>query len=273
MPRANAEAKKAEMKAATRNLARRGVTKPKHEPAPTEEGIDTPAPAVVQSGFSVFNQPQEERPVTDPKTPAPKLTDEQKAAKAAEKAAAQAAREEATKAKIAAKEEKQRLAAEKKAAAEAAKAEKAAAREAAKAAKAEALAAAGEGYHGSMLALRDAKARYVKASNGRLRSTDDIATVFDCVEPTDVVAIAMTALKLESNPYQHLNIGQQSMNLRNRLRGAVKKGVLTVADITAVRDDGGYTAKVEQRLAEASAKKQAREAKKAANESHAAAAA
>ena len=146
------------------------------------------------------------------------------------------------------------------------KAAKAAEREAAKAAreaaKAEKLAQA-DGYAGSMLALRDARVRYVKAMNGRLRSTDQIAEVFDAVDPMGVVAIAMRALNLEANPYARLNIGQQSMNLRNRLRGALKKGIVTLDAIRELRDAGGHTAIVESRLAAANAKREARAAKAA----------
>jgi hypothetical protein len=48
------------------------------------------------------------------------------------------------------------------------------------------------------------------------------------------------------------------------LRGALKKGIVTLDAIRQIRDDGGYTNKVETRLAEAQAKREARAAKAAA---------
>ena len=52
-------------------------------------------------------------------------------------------------------------------------------------------------------------------------------------------------LKPESDPYGHLNIGQQSMNWRNRLRGAIRKGLevggvkVTLDLVKEVRDTEG----------------------------------
>jgi chemotaxis protein histidine kinase CheA len=178
--------------------------------------VDSTPDPVVKSGYSVFQQ--EVQAVTD--------HSDQKAAKAAEREAAKAAREAAKAAAAAEKQAKAEARAQAQAAKESEKLAKAQARADARAAKEAAAATAAQSgvYVGSMLALRDARARYVKAMNGRLRSTDDIATVFDAVEPRDVVAIALEALQLGYNPYTRLNIGQQSMNLRNRLRGALKKG-------------------------------------------------
>lgn len=145
----------------------------------------------------------------------------------------------AAKAKIAEKEVKQAEAAKKKAEREAAtaakkeeaaktKAEreaKAAENKAAREARAAELEAAGRKYTGSMLALSDrVKAGvYVKSTTGQLRSTDAVAEAFDAVPPQNVVKLG-TLLFNEPNKYAALNIGQQSMNYRNRLRGAIRAG-------------------------------------------------
>jgi len=117
------------------------------------------------------------------------------------------------------------------------KAEKAARREAAKAERAARLAELkdGKGYVGSMLALADkVKAgEYVKGLTGQLRSNDELAQALDGVLPGGVVKLGVHVLNLESNPYSHLNVGQQSMNLRNKIRGAITKGTLT---IDAIKD-------------------------------------
>lgn len=260
MPRAIAKARQSEVKAAEKRIRAR-----KSEPvvAAVDIAVDTIPEPVVQSGYSVFQQ--EVQAVTD--------HSDQKAVKAAEREAAKAAREAAKQAAAAEKRAKAEARTQAQVAKEAEKQAKAQARADAKAAKEAAAAAAEQSgvYAGSMLALRDARTRYVKAMNGRLRSTDDIATVFDAVEPQDVVTIALEALQLEHNPYLRLNIGQQSMNLRNRLRGALKKGIVTLDAIRQIRDDGGYTNTVETRLAEAQAKREARAAKQAAVTAEAAA--
>lgn len=159
----------------------------------------------------------------------PPIVDE-KAAKKAEEIAAIA------KAKQDAKDAKAKIAADKKAAAEAAKAEKAEAKAVAKAerdARIAELAASGKTYTGSMLSLADKVKQgvYVKGASGQLRSNDDLALALDGVAPTNVVRIGLDLLKLEENPYAKLNVGQQSMNLRNRLRGAIKKGTVALTDI------------------------------------------
>lgn len=154
---------------------------------------------------------------------------------------------------------RQEIAAEKALAKIAAKAEKAAAREAAKAEKeaakaakvtvtaAERQAAKAERmarlaalnpdgtrkYLGSMLALADRvkEGAYVKSVTGQLRSNDELAQILDGVTPNGVIQTAKAMLELEMNPYSHLNVGQQSMNLRNKLRGAVRKGVIDLNDV------------------------------------------
>ncbi len=156
---------------------------------------------------------------------------------------------------------KQEIAAEKAAAKLAAKAEKAAAREAAKAEKAAAAAlkvsatkeareaAKAEraariaaldpegkrNYHGSMLALADRVKQgvYVKGVTGQLRSNDELAQILDGVTPNGVIQTAKAVLALDENPYSRLNVGQQSMNLRNKMRGALRKGTLSLDAIRA----------------------------------------
>ena len=88
-------------------------------------------------------------------------------------------------------------------------------------------------YTGTMLALADRvrEGVYVKGVTGQLRSDDELAQLLDGVPPNGVVQMAKAVLELEQNPYAHLNMGQQSMNLRNKLRGAVRKGVTTIGTI------------------------------------------
>lgn len=95
------------------------------------------------------------------------------------------------------------------------------------------LAASGKTYTGSMLALADKVKQgvYIKGANGQLHTNDELANALDGIGATDVVRIGLDALKIEDNPYSKLNVGQQSMNLRNRMRGAIKKGTLTIAEI------------------------------------------
>ena len=197
---------------------------------------DAPTPAV-QSGHSIFNPTQVKDHMMS-KTDAAK----RKSQDAEARAAARAEREEAKIAKLAAKEEARAAKiAEREARAaerEAAKAERAAAREAARA---EREARAAElGPQGKMAALRQAKAGYVKSATGQLRSNDELAVALDAVPAANVVPLALQLLQLGANPYSHLNTGQQSMNLRNKLRGAIKRGLITIADVEAARDEGGY---------------------------------
>lgn len=90
-------------------------------------------------------------------------------------------------------------------------------------------------YIGSMLALADRvkEGAYVKGVTGQLRSNDELAQILDGVTPNGVIQTAKAILALDMNPYSHLNVGQQSMNLRNKLRGAVRKGTIT---LNAVRE-------------------------------------
>ena len=215
------------------------------------------------------------------KTAAAQAKIDAKAEKAAEKAAAAQAKLDA----LAAKKE----------AAELAKAEKAAARlaavqskntstkeerDAAKAERAERLAALDPDgtrkYRGSMLALADRVKQgvYVKGATGQLRSTNELAEILDAVPVDNVIRLAKIVLGLDENPYTQLNSGQQSMNLRNRMRGAIKKNTLTLDTIRECIAENGFAtatdwaeraeAKRATRAANAAATKEAKEAKAAA---------
>lgn len=149
---------------------------------------------------------------------------------------AQESKEAAAKAKIAAKAEKSAATAAKKDAAEKAKTEKAAtakaaaelvkdAKAVAKAERARAKAEAGTEVGGIMSALNEKvkSGTYVKGTFGQMRCNDEIAQALDGVPTASVVVVCLEALGLTENPYFHLNYGQQSMNLRNKLRGAHRK--------------------------------------------------
>lgn len=276
------EAQAVDVKKAEKALAAKGITRPKHKPAATdpgeglgaeaaskaraEEGVDSPPSGAVQSGFSVFN-PQPPKEIMDKQdTPKPGLTDAEKAAKAEAKAEAKAAKDAQKKANIAAAAEVREAREAEKAKAKAARDEKAKARAAEREQAAAEAKAKGLNYTGSMLALRDAKNSYVKGTNGRLRSTDELAEALDAVQPVGTIAIAKVLLNPESDPYGALNVGQQSMNWRNRLRGALRKKTITIEQVIAARDAGNYTADTLAARADAEKKRQEREAAKAAAE-------
>lgn len=185
---------------------------------------------------------------------------------------------EKAKEKIAAKAAKEAAKAEAKAKKEAEKAEKAAATthlsEEAKAAKAAATAereariqaiAEGRKYTGEMLSLTDRakQGAYVKGTTGQMRCSDPLAEALDAVPVMNVIQLAKIVLNLDANPYVHLNTGQQSMNLRNKMRGAITKGVLTIERIKEVIEQEGFATAGEW-AAEKAAKKAEREAKAAA---------
>ena len=87
------------------------------------------------------------------------------------------------------------------------------------------------GYVGPMLALRTAVKKYVVAPNGQPCCGDDLAGICGAYPREAVVAGLVAALGLGSNPYLHLNPGQQSMNLRNKARTALKSGTVTADQI------------------------------------------
>lgn len=80
------------------------------------------------------------------------------------------------------------------------------------------------GYHGPMLTLRDRlkQGAYKKSANGQPSCGDQLATMLGALEPTEVIRACLIAMDI-ANPYTHLNSGQQSMNLRNKLRGKLKR--------------------------------------------------
>lgn len=260
MAKAQADQKATEMKAAEKTLKARGVRKPKHVPQvaadaqtddQTAEGVDTASSTMVNSGFSIFNQ-QDQTPmeaVTEPINKAEaEVTTDQPAAEVAKTKAERDA--EAALAKIAAKAAKLAEAEARKQKREAEKAEKEARkteRAAAAAVNKEQreklaveLAESGRKYTGSMLALAErVKAGvYVKSTTGQLRSTDELAVALDAVPPANVVKLGCILFE-EGNKYAALNVGQQSMNYRNRMRGAIKAGKFTLGHLKEVRDVNG----------------------------------
>lgn len=86
-------------------------------------------------------------------------------------------------------------------------------------------------YAGPMLALRAAAKAYVKGQNGNPHCGDQLAAALGGLTREQTVEVLIYALGLPGNPYAHLNPGQQSMNLRNRARAAMKNGQLRTADI------------------------------------------
>lgn len=322
MAKAQADAKKTAFNTAAKSLAKKGVTKPKHTPASpsvpedqdreamnqdrapgesapgvlgvwpgsNEVGVDKGADDVVKSGFDSTTKP--ENPMTETTTQVEQTAQDKAAAAAQAKIAAKQAKIDAKAAKDAKKAEDAAASkAEREAKAEKAKQE----RDAKNEARAAELAEKSGGkrtYFGSMLTLADrVKAgAYVKGINGQLRTDDDLAVTLEACKPEAVVQLLLKFLQLETNPYVHLNIGQQSMNLRNKARGAIRAeegaGAIlvpgtdteppvraTIARLRTLRDDGGYATE-EGALAEKAAAKakrdQERADKKAAKEAAAA---
>lgn len=67
---------------------------------------------------------------------------------------------------------------------------------------------------------------YQKMPNGQPANGDEVATALGNLEPLEVVKALMIAFDHTTNIYGHLNVGQQSMNYRNKFRGALKRGEL-----------------------------------------------
>ena len=86
-------------------------------------------------------------------------------------------------------------------------------------------------YAGPMLALRAAARSYVKPANGNPCCGDRLAETCGAYTREVVVQGLIAALGLPGNPYLHLNPGQQSMNLRNKARQALKSGAVTIEQI------------------------------------------
>lgn len=228
------------------------------------QGVDSTGSGVVKSDLSSTNQPEGKTMTTtemtaDEKAAALKASQEARAAKAAKD---KADKEAAAKLKAEAKAAKDKEREEAKVKAEADRKAKAEAREADRKAKAEqreaeraaALSGSNRAYTGSMLALaeRVKAGTYVKGALGQLRSNDEVAVALDCVKPADVVKLAKLVLQPtldEAKRYDGLNIGQQSMNWRNRLRGAIRQGrevgpegakvKVTIDLVKQIRDEHG----------------------------------
>ena len=261
MPKVLAADKKSEQKTAEKAIRARGITKPKHMPAdpgPGNEerdhgrGVDSPITGMVQSGYSVFNT---EVSSTIKDTIMEQATQTKAQQDSARVLANMAAKQLKLDAAAAKKAEREAKAAAKAVEVGQMAVERDAKREAAQIARAAKVAeVVGDKVLSagtiSMIGLRDAKNIYVKATNGQLRSTDPLAEALDAVQPADTVKLAMALLNEPVNKYAALNVGQQSMNYRNRLRGAVRAGTVTVAAIAAFRDEHGMTAWVEAAEAE-----------------------
>lgn len=237
MTKANAEATAKLRKEATKNAAAKGITEAKHKPGESapgvkgvfpKVGVDKPNADGVKSGFTstpdTTMTTTTKTPATTPATaPTKQDVDAAKAAAAIKAKAdkADAATKKAAEA-AAAKEAKAKEVAENKAKAATEREAKAAAL--AEKRKAELGPDSKRTYLGSMLALSDrVKAGvYTKGLTGQLRSNDELALALDAVPTDNVIQLALLALHLDSNPYAALNRGQQSMNLRNKLRGAIR---------------------------------------------------
>lgn len=91
-----------------------------------------------------------------------------------------------------------------------------------------------ERYTGRMLALVEARKAYVKGANGNAHTGDFIGTAFAAMTRDQVIATCVSLLGLPGNPYLHLNPGQQSMNLRNKVRGAMQRGEISAEAVRNV---------------------------------------
>jgi hypothetical protein len=98
----------------------------------------------------------------------------------------------------------------------------------------------GIGYQGPMLALREAAKTYVTGKNGNPHCGDWMAIALDGLTREQVVErlgklLFAKGITTSTNPYLGLNPGQQSMNLRNKARGAYGKGLLNDADLKTLQ--------------------------------------
>jgi colicin import membrane protein len=284
MPKALADTKQAALKEAVKKT---GAVRPKHVPkaqADTTQGDSQEQPAVVESGSpapkgSVFNPTTQEHIMTKDSKPkaadtkdtaateAAKVTkQEQDAAKVKAAMEAKAAKQAAADKAKAEREAAAKVKAEQTAAKVKEREEAAAARKAAREAEAEKLKEGGRTYVGSMLALSErVKAGvYTKGLTGQLHTNDDLAMALDAVPPANVIKLGMLVLGHTENKYAALNPGQQSMNYRNLMRGAIKRGekvgeqVITLDYVKSVRDAQGF-ATAEAEVAKKAEAKAARE--------------
>ena len=83
--------------------------------------------------------------------------------------------------------------------------------------------------------LRDRKPT-TAAGRGTLNNGDQIAIAFEVLNAAQVNTIADTLLKVakgfHGKKYAKLNTGMQRMNSGNRIRAAVKRGDITIKDVT-----------------------------------------
>lgn len=94
-------------------------------------------------------------------------------------------------------------------------------------------------YSGPMLALVSARKAYTKGANGNPHTNDAIGEAFSHLPAETVIQLCIELMNLQSNPYAHLNRGQQSMNLRNKLRQMVRAGMLPISHIQATAARAG----------------------------------
>lgn len=97
-----------------------------------------------------------------------------------------------------------------------------------------------EGQHtkmGKTLAKYRKNYKPMVAASGRksLSNGDELASVLEYKDHDQVVALAEVVLGLRTGElmekYQHLNNGSKRMNAGNRIRGALKRGDITIEDI------------------------------------------
>lgn len=89
-------------------------------------------------------------------------------------------------------------------------------------------------YEGRMTALRQASKHYVKGPNGNPHCHDELAFALEGFTRDQVCAALLLSMGLERNPYDHLNPGQQSLNLRNMARRRIRAGEITMEPIYAI---------------------------------------
>ena len=94
---------------------------------------------------------------------------------------------------------------------------------------------------GAMAALKTARQHYVKTvkANGKksVNSGDPLAILIGDLEPGEVAKLADALKEQEAGfyaaKYAHLNAGQVRMNSSNVIRGMLKRGEATLADVKA----------------------------------------
>lgn len=94
-------------------------------------------------------------------------------------------------------------------------------------------------YAGPMLGLRtrSIEGKYVKALNGQPCCGDTLAEMLGSYAAQQVIRICAIALDIPADTYAHLNVGQQSMNMRNRLRAALRKNVFGMGVVHEAIED------------------------------------